>query len=221
MIKDNVKKILEELPKGVELVAATKGRSVAEMEQAMDAGVRIVGENYIKEAQEKVVPLAGKVKWHFIGHLQKNKVKKAVKIFDMIETLDSLALAEALNRECEKINKVMPVLIEVNSAGEAQKQGVLFEDVEVLLDKILQFANLKPVGLMTMGPWLDDPKSLRPFFKKTKVLFDKIKDNYQGKLEWNYLSMGMSESYKIAIEEGANLVRVGTAIFGQRKCNWQ
>jgi len=221
MIKDNIRKILEELPEGVELVAATKERSVAEIEKAIDAGVRIVGENYIKEAEEKVIPLAGKVKWHFIGHLQKNKVKKAVKIFDMIETLDSLALAEVLNRESEKINKVMPVLIEVNSAGEAQKQGVPFEDVEVLLDKILQFSNLKPVGLMTMGPWSDDPEGLRPFFKKTKVLFDKIKNDYQGKLEWNYLSMGMSESYRVAIEERANLVRVGTAIFGQRKCGQQ
>lgn len=217
MIKDNIKKILKELPCGVRLVAATKERSVDEIEEAMEAGVRIIGENYIKEAQEKVVSLGNKVKWHFIGHLQKNKVKKAVKIFDMIETLDSLTLAEVLNRECEKINKVMSVLIEVNSAGEAQKQGVSFEDVEALLDKILQFTNLKPVGLMTMGPWLDDSQELRPFFKKTKDLFDKIKDDYQGKLEWDYLSMGMSGSYKIAIEEGANLVRVGTAIFGQRK----
>jgi len=139
----------------------------------------------------------------------------------MIETLDSLVLAQVLNRECEKINKVMPVLIEVNSAGEAQKQGVLFDDVEVLLERILQFANLKPVGLMTMGPWLDNPEDLRPFFQKTKVLFDKIKNDYQGKLVWNYLSMGMSTSYKIAIEEGANLVRIGTAIFGKRKCNYR
>ncbi len=216
MIKNNVKKILKELPEGVRLVAATKERSVVEIEEAMEAGVEIIGENYIKEAQEKVIPLGSKVKWHFIGHLQKNKVKKAVKIFDMIETLDSLTLAEVLNRECEKINKVMPVLIEVNSAGEVQKQGVLSEDVEALLDKILQFANLKPVGLMTMGPWLDDPQKLRPFFKKTKDLFDKVKENYQGKLEWDYLSMGMSTSYEVAIEEGANLVRVGTAIFGQR-----
>ncbi len=135
----------------------------------------------------------------------------------MIETLDSLALAKILDEECKKINKVMPVLIEVNSANEPQKQGVLVEGVERLLDQILGFANLKPMGLMTMGPWLDNPQELRPFFKKTKDLFDKIKGNYQGKLEWIYLSMGMSTSYKVAIEEGANLVRVGTAIFGQRR----
>ena len=176
----------------------------------------IVGENYVKEAQEKFAVLSNKAKWHFIGHLQKNKVKSGVKIFDMIETLDSLALAEILDKECKKINKVMPVLIEVNSAGEPQKQGVLAEDVERLLDQVLQFANLKPMGLMTMGPWLDNPQELRPFFKKTKDLFDKIKGSYQGKLEWVYLSMGMSASYRVAIEEGANLVRIGTAIFGER-----
>jgi len=217
MIKENVQKILEELPKGVELVAAAKERSAAEIAEALEAGVKIVGENYVKEAREKFTVLGNRAKWHFIGHLQKNKVKKGVKIFDMVETLDSLALAEVLDKECKKINKVMPVLIEVNSAGEVQKQGVLAEDVERLLDELLQFANLKPMGLMTMGPWLDNPQELRPFFKKTKDLFDKIKGNYQGKLEWAYLSMGMSTSYKVAIEEGANLVRVGTAIFGERK----
>ena len=217
MIKDNAKKILEELPGGVGLVVAAKERSVAEVTEALEAGVRIVGENYVKEAQEKFVVLGNKAKWHFIGHLQKNKVKKAVKIFDMIETLDSLDLAEVLDEECKRINKVMPVLIEVNSADEPQKQGVLAEGVERFLGEILQFANLKPMGLMTMGPWLDNPQELRPFFKETKALFDKIKDNYQGELEWVYLSMGMSSSYRVAIEEGANLVRVGTAIFGQRE----
>jgi len=217
MIKDNVKKILEGLPVGVELAVAAKERSAAEVTEALEAGVKIVGENYVKEAQEKFIVLGNKAKWHFIGHLQKNKVKRAVKIFDMIETLDSLALAEVLNKECKKINKVMPVLIEVNSAAEPQKQGVLVEGVERFLGEILQFANLKPMGLMTMGPWLDNPQELRPFFKETKDLFDKIKDNYQGELEWVYLSMGMSSSYRVAIEEGANLVRVGTAIFGQRE----
>ena len=216
MIKDNAKKVLAELPQGVELVAAAKDRSAGEVEEAIEAGIKIIGENYLKQAQEKFAVLGSKVKWHFIGHLQKNKAKRAVKIFDMIETLDSLDLAEVLDKECKKINKVMPVLIEVNSAAEPQKQGVLTEDVERLLGQILRLANLKPMGLMTMGPWLDNPQALRPFFRKTKELFDKIKDNYQGKLDWVYLSMGMSSSYRVAIEEGANLVRVGTAIFGER-----
>ena len=219
MIKANIQKILKDLPDGVELVAAVKERSISEVAEAIEAGVKIVGENYVKEAVEKFTVLGNRVKWHFIGYLQKNKTKKAAKMFDMVETLDSLILANILDKECKKINKVMPVLIEVNSANEPQKQGVLAEDLEQFLDGVLQFVNLKPMGLMTMGPWLDNPQELRPFFKKTKNLFDKIKDNYQGKLEWVYLSMGMSESYRIAIEEGANLVRVGTAIFGERKCN--
>ena len=217
MIKENSQKILKELPKGIELVAAAKERSAAEVAEVLGAGVKIVGENYVKEAQEKFAVLGNKAKWHFIGHLQKNKVKKAVKIFDMIETLDTLALAEILDKECKEVGKTMPILIEVNSASESQKQGVLVENVEVLLGQILQFDNLKPMGLMTMGPWLDNPQELRPFFKKTKDLFDKIKGIYQGKLEWVYLSMGMSSSYRVAIEEGANLVRVGTALFGERK----
>ena len=217
MIKENSQKILKELPKGIELVAAAKERSAAEVAEVLGAGVKIVGENYVKEAQEKFAILGSKAKWHFIGHLQKNKIKKAVKIFDMIETLDSLALAEILDKECKKVSKIMSILIEVNSASESQKQGVLVENVERFIDQILQFDNLKPMGLMTMGPWLDNSQELRPFFKKTKDLFDKIKSIYQGKLEWVYLSMGMSSSYKVAIEEGANLVRIGTTIFGGRK----
>ncbi|MCK4519852.1 MAG: YggS family pyridoxal phosphate-dependent enzyme [Candidatus Omnitrophica bacterium] len=216
MIKENVQRILKELPGSVELVAAAKERSVAEIKEALEAGVKIIGENYIKEAQEKFDFLRNKTQWHLIGHLQKNKVKKAVRIFDMIETLDSLALAEALDTECKKIGKIMSVLIEVNSAQEFQKQGLLAENVEPFLKQILKYTNLKPMGLMTMGPWRDNPEELRPYFKKTKALFDKIKAGYGKKIEWVYLSMGMSTTYRIAIEEGANLVRVGTAIFGER-----
>ena len=175
MIKANIQKILKDLPDGVELVAAVKERSISEVAEAIEAGVKIVGENYVKEATEKFTVLGNKVKWHFIGHLQKNKAKKAAKVFDMVETVDSLVLANILDKECKKINKVMPVLIEVNSANEPQKQGVLAEDLEQFLDGVLQFVNLKPMGLMTMGPWLDNPQELRPFFKKTKDSFDKIR----------------------------------------------
>ena len=157
------------------------------------------------------------VKWHLIGHLQKNKAKAAVGIFDMIETLDSLELAGILDQECKRINKFMPVLIEVNSAGELQKAGILPEAAEKFLKQILVFSNLKPMGLMTMGPWLDDVEGLRPYFKKTKDSFEQIKKTYGSKLDWRYLSMGMSSSWKVAVEEGTNLVRIGTAIFGERR----
>ncbi len=138
-------------------------------------------------------------------------------LFDLFETLDSLELASVLDKECKKIDKLMPVLIEINSAAEPQKTGVLAQDSKEFLEKLLGFPNLKPMGLMTMGPWLDDPKDLRPYFKKTKQLFDEIGQDYGSRLSWQYLSMGMSSSWKIAIEEGANLVRIGTAIFGERK----
>jgi pyridoxal phosphate enzyme (YggS family) len=216
MIKENIQAILRKLPPGVELVAATKDRTTLEIEEAISAGIKIIGENYLKEAQAKFEALKIKVKWHFIGHLQRNKARLAVKIFDMIETLDSLKLAEVLNQEAKRIDRIMPVLIEINSSAEPQKSGLRLEEAEGFLKSILHFDNLRPMGLMTMGPWLDDPQKLRPYFRKTKDLFDKIKFEYSGKLEWRYLSMGMSQSYEVAIEEKANIVRVGTAIFGKR-----
>ncbi|MBU2103024.1 MAG: YggS family pyridoxal phosphate-dependent enzyme [Candidatus Omnitrophota bacterium] len=215
-IFDTTKKIVSQLPSGVSLVAATKTRVVAEIEEAIAAGVAAIGENYVQEAQEKFSVIGNKVKWHLIGHLQKNKAKFAVKVFDMIETLDSVELAGALNKECKKINKIMPVLIEVNSACEPQKAGVLPDRVQDLLCGVACFGNIKVMGLMTMGPLMDEPEVMRPFFKKTKEIFDAIRADYPSNEEWKYLSMGMSDSYKIAIEEGANIVRVGTAIFGRR-----
>lgn len=216
MIKENLSKILTELSPDIKLVVATKARTISEIEEAILSGISIIGENYVKEAQDKFKIIGNKVDWHLLGHLQKNKAKIAVKIFNMIETLDSKELAETLDKECKKINKIMPVLIEVNSANEAQKSGVLPDKVKEFLKSILEFNNLKPQGLMTMGPLVDNPESLRPFFKKTKEVFDKIGGIYGSNLDWKYLSMGMSDSYRIAIEEGANMVRIGTAIFGKR-----
>jgi hypothetical protein len=216
MIKEKVVEILKTLPPQVELVAAAKGRTLAQVEEAIVAGAKIIGENYVKEAEEKFSVIGNRVKWHLIGHLQKNKTKIAAKIFDMIETLDSMALAEALDKECKKINRIMPVLIEVNSAKELQKSGVLPADVEGFVKEALRFNNLKLMGLMTMGPLLAEPEKIRPFFVATRKIFDTMREIYRDKAEFRYLSMGMSDTYKIAIEEGANLIRVGTAIFGPR-----
>jgi len=209
MIKESVEKILQELPEGVELEAACKTRTPEEILEAVNAGVSIIGENYVQEAEKAFQAIGNKAKWHFIGHLQKNKVKKAVKIFDMIETIDSLELAEELDRACSKENKIMPVLIEVNSGREKQKFGVFPEDVEELIGNISQLKNINVMGLMTMGPMTGDPELSRPYFLETRKIFNKV-----GILK--YLSMGMSNSYKIAIEEGANIIRVGTKIFGER-----
>jgi pyridoxal phosphate enzyme (YggS family) len=216
MIKENVTKILEELPQGVELEAAAKKRTVEEVKEAIEAGVKIIGENYVQEAAEKIAVLGNSARWHLIGHLQKNKAKYAVRIFDMIETVDSSELASILDKECKKIDKTMAVLIEVNSASEPQKSGVLPRDVDSVVEEIIKFDNLKLRGLMTMGPFLDNPQDIRPYFKKTKEIFDRIGQVYKDKLEWKYLSMGMSDTYRIAYEEGANIVRIGTTIFGHR-----
>jgi PLP dependent protein len=217
MIRENANKILKSLPEGVSLVAAAKQRSASEIEEAISAGVSIIGENYIQEARRKFDILGNKVKWHFIGHLQKNKIKPAAVIFDMIETIDSIELAKFLDDECERIKKVMPILIEVNSAAESQKTGVIPERVEELIDKVSGLKNIRLSGLMTMGPWLSDQEALRPYFKKTKELFDKISNRLSDKNSWKYLSMGMSSSYITATQEGATMVRVGEAIFGPRK----
>ncbi len=217
MIAERVKSILAELPEGVELEAAAKTRTAAEIEEAIAAGVRIIGENYVQEALKAKEEVKLPARWHLIGHLQKNKVKKAVQIFDMIETVDSYELAEEINKKCQKINKVMPILIEINSGKEPQKAGVMPEEAVDLIKRITKLPYVKIMGLMTMGPWLEDPEGLRPYFRLTKELFEEIKALNLSQVEMRYLSMGMSDSYKVAIEEGANLIRIGTKIFGERR----
>lgn len=212
-IEQNVKHILSELPEGVKLVAAAKTRSVEEMLEAVKAGVYAIGHNYIKEAAAAYDSIGGTAKWHCIGHLQRNKVKKAVRIFDMIETVDSSELAEFINAECAGHNKKMDILIEINSACEVSKNGVMPEDVLQLADKIVLHNNLRLKGVMTMGPLFDDPAQIRPFFRIAGDIFNVLKRRYEGIDE---LSMGMSDSYKIAVEEGATMVRIGTALFGRR-----
>lgn len=212
MIGENIKQILSELPKGVELVAATKTRTIEELLEAAKAGVKIFGENYVQEAEVKQAALGNMVKWHLIGHLQSNKAKKAVCIFDCIETIDSFDLAKVIDKECAKINKVMDVMIEVNSGREAQKDGCMPEDVLKLAKDIDKLKHLKLVGLMTMGS-VDGGEDLAIQFKETKQLFDSLK---RDTINLNYLSMGMSSSYKTAIENGANMVRLGTVLFGPR-----
>ncbi len=216
MIKENVKKIMSELPKGVLLVAAAKTRTSEEILEAIEAGVQIIGENYVQEAEKAFGIIGNRAKWHMIGHLQTNKTKKAVRIFDMIETIDSVKIAKAIDKECKKLGKVMPVLIEVNSAEESQKAGVMPDDVISFIKDISHLENIKIEGLMTMGPFVDDPEELRPYFRRTKELFEKIRDMDIPNVEMKYLSMGMSDSYRVAIEEGANMVRIGTKIFGPR-----
>jgi pyridoxal phosphate enzyme (YggS family) len=216
-IKQNVRELLSELPEGVELVAAAKQQTPEKILAAVEAGVKIIGQNYVQEAVSAFQVIGRRVSWSFIGHLQKNKVKKAVEIFDLIETVDSVELAEEINKRCAAAGKIMPVLIEVNSGREPQKFGVWPEKVEELARAIIQFPNLRLQGLMTMGPFEGDPEESRPYFKETKQLFDHIRSLNLPGAEIKILSMGMTNSYRVAIEEGANRVRIGTRIFGPRQ----
>ena len=221
-ITANVKSILETLPPGVILVAAAKARTATEVEEALRAGVAYVGHNYVQEA-EQMIPLIsqvpqfqGQVRWHMIGHLQKNKVKKAVRLFDMIETLDSWPLAELIDRRCAAIGKTMPVLVEVNIGREDSKTGVLPAEVDDLVQRMSDLQHIRVQGLMTMGPRFGNPQDARPYFQATKAAFDPLARANLPNVEMRYLSMGMSNSYQVAIEEGANMVRLGTVLFGER-----
>jgi pyridoxal phosphate enzyme (YggS family) len=219
-IAANVKRIMEALPPGVILVAAAKARTPEEVEAALRAGVTHVGHNYVQEA-ERMIPTIGhqprqKVRWHMIGHLQKNKVKKAVRLFDMIETVDSWPLAELIDRRCASIGLTMPVLVEINSGREASKTGVLPEEVDDLVRRLSNLPHIRVQGLMTMGPRFGDPEDARPYFRATKQAFDRLARAHLPNINMRYLSMGMSNSYQVAIEEGANMVRLGTTLFGER-----
>jgi pyridoxal phosphate enzyme (YggS family) len=216
-IGERTKRILDELPSGVTLVVAAKTRTPEEIRAAIDGGARIVGQNYVQEASVAIETLGrDAAEWHMLGHLQKNKVRQAVHLFDTIQTVDSLRLAERIDRECRKIDRVMPVLVEVNSAREPQKSGVLPEDTEALVRAVSALKYVSVRGLMTMGPFADDPETIRPVFRETKRLFDALADAATPSVRMEILSMGMSDSYRVAIEEGANMVRLGTILFGSR-----
>lgn len=207
--------MLAELPAGVEVVAAAKGRTPEEVLAAVQAGIRIIGENYLREAKEAYAVVGKRAKWHLIGTLQKHSVRRNVlEMFDMIEAVDSLEIATGIDRKCALIDRIMPVLVEVNSGREPQKSGVFPEHVEHLVGDMSRLSNVKVMGLMTMGPLLVDPEHLRAYFIETRQMFDKIKDLRLPGVEMRYLSMGMTDSYRVAVQEGANIVRIGTGIFG-------
>ena len=217
MIKQNVQKILGELPNGIELVAAAKTRTPEEILEAVQAGIKIIGENYIQEAKKAYEVVGEKAEWHFIGTLQKHNVRREmVEMFAMIETVDSLEIAKEIDRRCAQIGKVMPILVEINSGREEQKSGVLPEEAEQLVRDVSKLRNIKVMGLMTMGPRFGNPEDSRPYFVETRKIFEKIKQLGLPNIEMRYLSMGMTNSYRIALEEGANIVRLGSRIFGER-----
>lgn len=216
-ISDNVRALLAELPPGVELVAAAKTKTPEAILEAVEAGVRIIGENYVQEAQAAIAAVGRRCHWNFIGRLQTNKVKKAVEIFDMIETVDSVELAREIDKRSAAAGKSTDALIEINSGQEDQKAGVRPDEAEALLRAVASLAGIRIRGLMTMGPFEGDPEQSRPYFRETKRLFDRLAALQIPGVDMRYLSMGMTNSYRVAIEEGANRVRIGTKIFGPRR----
>ncbi len=201
-------------PNEIKLVAVSKTVEVARIMEAIEAGVSILGENYVQEAQKKIEEIGRPVSWHFIGHLQTNKAKYAIRLFDMIHSLDSVPLAEELNRRAEQADRVMEVMIEVNLSKEATKFGTDEEVVVNLAKRIQNLNHLSLEGLMTMPPYFDSPELSRPYYIALRELKERmVKEGVPMK----DLSMGMSNDFEIAIEEGATYVRVGTAIFGPRK----
>jgi hypothetical protein len=215
-IASNVKGILAELPPGVELVAAAKTRSAADILEAVDAGVRTIGENYVQEAADVFPAVGRRARWHLIGHLQTNKAKKAVEIFDLVETVDTIALGREIDKRAAAAAKTMDILVEVNSGREPQKAGVMPEDAEALVRSLAALPRLSVLGLMTMGPFEGDPEDSRPYFKETRRVFEALRALAIRGVEMRRLSMGMSHSWRVAVEEGATIVRIGTAIFGPR-----
>jgi pyridoxal phosphate enzyme (YggS family) len=223
-VKENLLRVMEKIEEAarkigrdtneIKLVAVSKTVEVARIMEAIEAGVSILGENYVQEAQKKIEEIGRPVSWHFIGHLQTNKAKYAIRLFDMIHSLDSIPLAEELNRRAEQADRVMEVMIEVNLSKEATKFGTDEEVVVNLAKRIQNLNHLSLEGLMTMPPYFDSPELSRPYYIALRELKEKmVKEGVPMK----DLSMGMSNDFEIAIEEGATYVRVGTAIFGPRK----
>jgi pyridoxal phosphate enzyme (YggS family) len=213
-IKENTERLLKEIPAEVTLLAAAKTRTPEEVRAAWQAGIHCFGHNYVQEAQAMLPQIDLQVEWHMIGHLQRNKANLAVSLFDLVETLDSPRLARTLEKHCAQQEKVLPVFIEVNSGREENKDGALPEDVDALAELIGTLPHLQLQGLMTMGPLTGDAELSRPYFKTAREIYERIKKD-NSDVRW--LSMGMSHSYLVAIDEGANLVRIGTALFGPRK----
>ncbi|BEU87340.1 YggS family pyridoxal phosphate-dependent enzyme [Selenomonas sp. TAMA-11512] len=228
MIAENLKKTMETIEaakkkrkegmaEDVTLVAVTKNHTLESMRAAIDAGVTDIGENRIQESRQKFDALDREVTWHLIGHLQKNKAKYAVRMFDLIHSVDTIELAKELDREAAKHDKVQDILVQVNLAKEDSKSGVYEEELKALLFAIDGLENLRLKGLMCIAPNYDDVEDTRPLFRRMREIFEEIKEYPLERANIRILSMGMTHDYDIAIEEGATVVRVGTGIFGARE----
>lgn len=225
-ISDNLKAIQDRIvtaakragreSSSVQLVTVSKTVHPDRIKEAVAAGAKILGENRVQEAREKIEVLGQVASWHFIGALQSNKAKYVVKLFDLIHSVDSVALALEIDRQAAKIGKVQDVLIEVSIAGEETKAGAEIENVATLVREASKLNNIRVKGLMTIPPFLPDPEEVRPYFRTLRELAQRIAEENIPNVSMQELSMGMSNDFEVAVEEGATMVRVGSAIFGER-----
>lgn len=208
-IEQNINKLFSEIPKKVKIVAATKNQPAEKVKEAVEAGIKIIGENIVQEAEAKFSEFDFRVEKHFIGHLQSNKAGKAVELFDCIQSVDSLKLARKIDSVCIELEKKIPVFIELN-LGEKQKFGIRKEEINKLAEEIKELNSIKLNGLMFMAPFFEEKEKSGSYFIEAKKVFDELKKVYQ----IEFLSMGMTNDFRIAIENGSNMIRIGTKIFG-------
>jgi len=223
-LRENLERIREKIrvkselvgrdPREITLVVVTKTVKADRIEEAIAAGVNIIGESRVQEAKEKYEKVKSRIIWHLVGHLQSNKAKDAVKIFDLIHSVDSAKLAKEIDKQARKAGKIQKILVEVNVSGEESKYGLGPEEVITFLQEVSRLPDIKVKGLMTMAPLYENPEDCRPYFRKLKELVEEVKAENIKNVEMTYLSMGMSNDFEVAIEEGSNMVRIGRAIFG-------
>jgi len=217
LIAERVRSLISQLPNHVELVAAAKGRTTVEVREAVEAGIETVGENYIKDARAARETLGSQFKCHFIGRLRAHDVRTSnLALFDMVQSVDSMELAVRIDEKLATLGRTMPVLIEVNSGRESQKLGVWPEDAEELVRQVATLSHVRIAGLMTMGPLMAAREAYRPCFAETYELFIRLRELGIPGVSMDILSMGTSDSYEIAVEEGSTMVRLGTSLFGPR-----
>ena len=222
MIKENLEKIRATVPEGVTLVAVSKTKPISDVREAYDAGQHAFGENYPQEMRDKHEALPGDIQWHFIGHLQTNKIKYIIPFVTLIHSIDSANLLEAVNKEARKHDRVVDCLLQFHIAQEETKFGLDMDEARALLDSdtVKQMENVRICGVMGMATFTDDEIEIRKEFKHLREIFETLRQDYfAGQPQFKEISMGMSEDYPIAIEEGATLIRVGSKIFGPRNYN--
>lgn len=224
-IEENIARLKDEIAESaqrsgrslsdIRILAATKTRNVAEIKAALQAGIDLIGENTVQDALDKFEFLPSNLEKHFIGHLQPNKAKEAVMLFDLIQSVDTIQLADQLSQRAQEIGEQLPILIEVNTSQDPDRWGVKPPNIFKTVEKISTLEGVEIKGLMTMPPYREDPEKLRPQFRKIRKLADKLEK--EDGIDMKYLSMGISNDFKVAIEEGSNLVRIGSYIFGPRE----